>query len=115
MDAAARMLYAISPFAILKPLFYLNHIGEYSRRFDWFYLALAVTITFLSHYRKRGSFYYAGLINCAGALFLITQHYEWWDRPAWAVAVVLVSLAVLAARWGLSLRERGRSKPALQP
>ena len=51
MDAAARMLYAISPFAILKPLFSLNHIGEHSRRFDWFYLALAITITFLSHYR----------------------------------------------------------------
>ena len=56
MDVAARRLYAISPFAILKPLFYLNHIGEYSRRFDWFYLVLAVAITFLSHYRQRSSF-----------------------------------------------------------
>ncbi len=113
MDAAARMLYAVSPFAILKPLFYLNYVGEYSRRFDWFYLALAVAIAFLSHYRQRGSFYYAGLINSAGALMLITNHYEWWDRPAWAIVVVLVSLTVLAAGWGLSLREQGR-RPATE-
>ena len=114
MDAAAQMLYAISPFAILKPLFYLNHVDEYSRRFDWFYLALALAIAFLSHYRQRRSFYYAGLINSAGALWLITSHYEWWNRPAWAVAVVLVSLTVLAAGWGLSLRERAHRSPAME-
>ncbi len=46
-------------------------------------------------------------VNSAGALILITNHYEWWDRPAWAVAVILVALTVLAAGWGLSLREQG--------
>ena len=114
MDAAARMLFAVSPFAILKPLFYLNQVGEYSRRFDWLYLALAVAIAFLSHYQQRRSFYYAGLINTAGALWLITNHYEWWDRPAWGAAVVTTSLVVLGAGWGLSLRERGRGGPAVE-
>lgn len=63
---------------------------------------------------KRQSFYYAGLINTAGALWLITSHYEWWDRPAWGVAVVTPSLAVLAAGWGLSLRERGRGPQGIE-
>ena len=39
MAAAAGVLFAVSPFAVLQPLAYLVRTGEYSLRYDWIYLA----------------------------------------------------------------------------
>ncbi len=78
------------------------------RRYDWFYLALALVITFLSHYRQRKSFYYAGLLNTGTALWFITNHYEWFERPAWAISVLATGVLTLAIGWGLHVRERTR-------
>jgi predicted permease len=108
MHTASWLLYVISPFAILEPIAYLNSVGEYSRRFLWLYLLLALAISFLSYYRQRKSFYYAGLLNTGTSLWFITEEYEWFDRPAWAVVVVVIGLAVLAAGFGLAARERRR-------
>ena len=108
MRAPAQLLYTLSPFAILEPLAYLSQAGEYSRRFDWTYLALAVSIAFLSRFRQRRSFYYAGVLNTGLALWLITDHYQWLDRPAWAVAILLTGAGALAAGFGLGLTERRR-------
>jgi serine/threonine protein kinase len=108
MQTSSWLLYVISPFAILQPIAYLNLVDDYSRRFLWLYLVLALAITILSHYRQRKSFYYAGLLNTGTALWLITAEYEWFDRPAWAVVVVLIGLAVLAAGFGLASSERHR-------
>jgi hypothetical protein len=105
----ANLLFTLSPFAILQPIFYLNTVGEYSRRFLWAYLILSVAIALASHLRQRRSFYYAGLLNTGGALWLITDRYEWVDRPAWAVVVVAVGLTTLAAGWGLDTREQRRA------
>ena len=90
----------------MEPLAYLNKVGEYSLRFDWLYLVLALAITFASHFRQRKSFYYAGLINTAVALWFITDHYDWFDRPTCAVAVVAVGVVALVAGFGLDVRER---------
>lgn len=106
MKSTAWALFAISPFATLEPIGYLNHTGEYSRRFDWIYLALALVIAVLSHHRQRKSFYFAGLINTGWALWMITEHYEWHDEPAWAVTVISVGLAVFLVGFELDLRER---------
>ncbi len=108
MRPAAWMLAAISPFAILHPVGYLVHTGEYAPGYDWFYLALALTIAVLSHYRQRRSFYLAGLINTSMALFYVTRHNEWFDRPGWAVVVIGFGLALLAIGFGLAQRERAR-------
>jgi serine/threonine-protein kinase len=108
MRTPARFLFALSPFAILEPIAYLNHVGEYSRRYLWLYLALALGIAFLSWIRQRRSFYYAGLLNTGLALFLITDRYDWYDRPAWALAVLAVGAALLGSGFGLDLRERAR-------
>jgi len=108
MKTSASLLFIISPFAILEPLAYLNHDGHFSRRFDWLYLALALAITLLSRFRQRKSFYYAGLINTGIAIVLITDHYEWLDRPAWALTVGAVGLLALAAGALLSSVERRR-------
>jgi len=108
LKGPSRLLYSLSPFAILEPIAYLNHVGEYSRRFDWLYLGLALSIALLSHLRQRKSFYYAGLVNTGAALWMITDHYEWWDRPAWAVVVVSAGLATLALGYGFDSRERRR-------
>ena len=105
----AGLLFAISPFAILQPIAYLTAVDEYSRQFDWLYLCLALAITFLSHYRQRKSFYFAGLLNTGGALWIITSHYEWFDRPAWAAVVVIAGLATLAA--GPLLHQAERNQP----
>jgi hypothetical protein len=108
MNGTSWMLYLVSPFAILYPLSHLVGTGEYSLRYDWFYLVLSLAITFVSHFRQRKSFYYAGLLNTGLALWFITSHNEWFDRPAWAVVVLATGLAALAAGLGLHVRERQR-------
>jgi hypothetical protein len=110
MKPASWLLFVISPFAILEPLAYLNHTAEYSKSFDWFYLGLALAITLLSHHRQRKSFYYAGIINTGVALWLITGHYEWFDKPLWAVAVIVVGLVVFSAGFGFDVHERTRRR-----
>ena len=108
MSAAGGLLFAISPFAILQPLGWLVRSGEYSPRYDWIYLALALTITFLSERRQRKSFYYAGLLNTGSALYLIAHHRHWLDRPGWGIALILVGLVALAAGFLLDRRARAR-------
>jgi hypothetical protein len=108
LQTPARLLCALAPFATLEPLAYLGETGEYSRRFDWSYLTLAVGFAFLARPRQRHSFYYAGLLNTGAALLLITQHYEWHDRPAWAIAVLGVGVLALAAGSLLDWSDRRR-------
>jgi serine/threonine protein kinase len=108
LRAAAKFLVAIAPFAMLKPLGYLVGTAEYSPRADWLYAASACAIVLLSHHRQRRSFYYAGLLNLAIALYLIASHRGWFDRPAWAIALVCAGLAALAAGLFLDRRERQR-------
>ena len=104
MNDTSWLLYLISPFAILYPFSHLVGTGEYSLRYDWFYLALSLAITLLSHFRQRRSFYFAGLLNTGLALWFITSHNDWFDRPAWSVVVLGTGLAVLAGGLGLHLR-----------
>jgi len=104
----ARLLFAIAPFTTLEPLAWLCKTGEYSSRFHWLFLALALLTAFLSRFRQRKSFYYAGLTNTAAALLLITDRYDWYDRPAWAMVIVGVSLLVLVLGFGLDTSERRR-------
>jgi hypothetical protein len=108
MHTSAWMLISISPFAILHPVGHINFVDEYSPRFLWVYLALALGIALLSHYRQRKSFYFAGLFNTGAALWYITYHYDWFDRPAWAVAVVATGLGLLGLGLALALGERAR-------
>jgi protein kinase-like protein len=108
MRAASSFLYALSPFATLEPLAYLGQTGEYSRRFDWLYLALALLVAFVSRAKQRRSFFYAGLTNTAAALWLLTDHYHWLDRPAWPLAVVIAGLVGLAVGLLLDRRRRVR-------
>ncbi len=110
LSGPAVMLYMISPFAILEPIWYLNHTAEYTVRYSWLYLVMALIITALSHYRQRKSFYLAGLTNTGAALWQITNRNEWWDNPTWATVVIAVGLAVLAAGYGLDTRERNRRR-----
>jgi hypothetical protein len=110
MRPAAWLLVVISPFAILQPLGMLVATGEYSMRYDWLYLVLALTIAALSHYRQRKSFYLAGLLNTGLALFFLTQHHEWWDVPEWTVFVILMGLLLLGMGFELYLRERTRKR-----
>ena len=109
MKTAAWLLFTVSPFAVLEPLAYLSETAEYSRAFDWAYLGLAITMALLSRQRQRKSFYYAGLINTGVALWLITTHYEWFDKPAWAILLIGVGLAGLLAGFALDWRERRRA------
>ena len=105
---AAQLLFTIAPFALLHPLGYLVRTAEYSQRFDWVYAALACTIMALSERRQRRSFYYAGLLNLGIALFLIADHRQWFNRPAWAIAVIAAGLATLAAGFLLDRKAEGR-------
>jgi serine/threonine protein kinase len=107
---AAQLLYIVSPFALLHPLGYLVRTGEYAFRFDWIYAACALGVMLLSERRQRRSFYYAGLLNLGIALFFIAGHREWFDRPAWAMSLILAGLAALAA--GFLLDRRARRPPA---
>jgi serine/threonine protein kinase len=106
MRRSAWLPYVIAPFAVLHPLSHLVAVGEYSMRYDWLYLALALTITLLSHYRQRRSFYFAGLLNTTLALWHITDHNDWFDKPTWSITVAATGLAVLATGLALYLRER---------
>ncbi len=112
MRTPARLLCALSPFATLEPLAHLVGTGEYSRRYDWLYLTLALGIAFLAERRQRRSFYFAGIINTGVALGLITDHYDWHDRPVWAVAVLGVGILALMGGLGFDLRERRRRRAA---
>jgi hypothetical protein len=103
---ASHLLFTIAPFAMLHPLGYLVRTGEYSPRLDWFYAGFAIAIVLLSHPRQRRSFYYAGIVNLGVALYLIADHRDWFDRPGWAVAVILAGLLALGA--GFVLDRRGR-------
>jgi hypothetical protein len=105
---AARLLFVLSPFATLEPLAWLCLTAEYSQLFNWAYLALALALAFLSQHRQRKSFYYAGLLNTGSALLLITDRYEWFDVPRWALAVLGAGLLALAAGVVLEVRERRR-------
>ena len=60
----------------------------------------------MSRLRQRKAFYYAGLINTIVALFLLTRDNEWWDRPAWAVAVLTIGISLLFVGYGLHRREQ---------
>jgi hypothetical protein len=105
---AAWFLFTIAPFAMLQPLGWLVKTAEYSLRIDWLYAASAGIVMLLSHQRQRRSFYYAGLLNLANALFLIADHRDWFNRPAWAVVLIAAGLAVLGAGLMLDRRERRR-------
>jgi hypothetical protein len=108
MAAAGRLLFVIAPFSMLEPLAWLVRTGEYSRRVDWLYLVVSIGIAVVSHQRQRKSFYYAGLINTGVALYFIADHHEWFDRPAWAIAVVAAGLLALALGFLLDARRRRR-------
>jgi hypothetical protein len=111
MASAAGVLFAISPFAVLQPLAYLVRAGEYSVRYDWIYLAVAVAVTLLSERRQRKSFYYAGLLNTGAALYLLANHRGWFDAPAWGITLIAVGLCALAMGFLLDRRAR-RSRKA---
>jgi hypothetical protein len=110
MAAAGGFLFAISPFAVLQPVAYLVRTAEYAPRWDWIYLALAVGVTLLSERRQRKSFYYAGLLNTGGALYLIAAHRHWFDRPGWGIALICAGLAALLAGFILDRRSQARAR-----
>ena len=51
------------------------------------------------------AFYTAGLINTGLAIGLITDHYEWLGRVAWAASILTGGLAVLALGYALDRRD----------
>ena len=106
MAGAAGVLFAVSPFAVLQPLAYLVRTADYSLRFDWIYLGLALAVTLLSERRQRKSFYFAGLLNTGAALYLIAEHRHWFDRLSWGITLILVGLLALVAGFGLDRRSR---------
>jgi hypothetical protein len=108
MSGAGGLLFAISPFAVLQPLAYLVRTDEYSLRYDWIYLALALAVAILSERRQRKSFYYAGLLNTAAALYLIADHRRWFEHAGWGMALIAIGLLVLASGFALDYRARRR-------
>lgn len=115
LKPASWLLFSLSPYAVLEPLAYLSHTAEYSPRFDWLYLALAASAAFASHRRQRRSFYYAGLLNSGAALYLIADHRDWFDWPAWAMLLIAVGLLALVAGFLADARERRTSRPGGPP
>jgi hypothetical protein len=105
---AAWLLFTISPFSMLEPVAYVSQTKQYSLKVDWLYLALAVAIAIASHARQRRSFYYAGLLNTGVGLYLIADHRQWFDRPMWAMAVILCGLVTLLAGFVLDRARRRR-------
>lgn len=103
---AARLLFTIAPFALLKPLGYLVGTAEYSPRIDWLYAIFAGVIILLSQPRQRRSFYYAGLLNLGIAQYFIASRRGWFDNPSWAIAIIAAGLAALAGGLYLYRRER---------
>ncbi len=108
LRAPGRLLYAASPFLTLEPLADLVSTGEYSRRFDWLYLMLALVIAFLAQRRQRPAFFFAGLLNAALALHFLTDHYDWYERPVWPLALLVAGAVGLLAGFGLDWRSRNR-------
>jgi hypothetical protein len=108
MKAVARLLFTISPFAMLQPVGYLSKTGEYAQGFDWIYAGAAIAIAILSHRRQRRAFYYAGVLNTGVALYLIADHRNWFDRPAWALVLIAIGLGALALGFALHAREKRR-------
>jgi hypothetical protein len=108
MQIAAVVLFVIAPFSTLEPLAYLVENGQYSLRFDWCYLGLGAITALVSHQRQRRSFYYAGLLNTAVALFVIADHRGWFDDAFWGVSLVVTGLVVLGAGYLLDAHERRR-------
>jgi hypothetical protein len=106
MRAGAGLLFAVAPFAVLQPLGIVCKLGDYSRRYDWLYLALSLTIAWLSQARQRRSFYLAGVLNTGWALWVIADHNQWFDQPRWAVALIVSGLLLLLAGFELARRER---------
>jgi hypothetical protein len=106
---AAQLLFTIAPFSILEPIAYLSETAQYSPRVDWLYLGLAIAIALVSHQRQRKSFYYAGLVNTGVALVFIADHRHWFDKPAWAIALVIAGLVALAAGFLLDARQRRKA------
>jgi hypothetical protein len=115
MRPAGLLLFIVSPFAVLEPVGYLTKTGQYALAYDWSYLALALAAAVLSHQRQRRSFYYAGVLNASVALWLIADHRQWFDKPRWAIALILVGLWALAEGFRLSSRERTRARPGVRP
>ena len=115
MAPAARTLFVLAPFSTLEPLAYLVETGDYSRRVDWLYLVVAIAFALLSRRRQRRSFYYAGLVNTGVALYFIADHYKWFDKPRWAMAVVASGLAGLVVGYLLDARRRQTRPAAVAP
>ena len=105
------LLEAISPFAVLEPLVWLSETGEYSRRFDWMLLALALAVTLASRFRQRRSFFTAGLVNTGVALVLLADHYEWFDNRVWALAVLASGGVTLLLGLALERRQSRQTAP----
>jgi serine/threonine protein kinase len=101
MQPAARLLFVLSPFAMLQPVGWLSRTGDYALGFDWLYTGTAVAITILSHKRQRKSFYYAGLLNTGIGLFLLADHRGWMDGQAWSIAVIALGLVALGVGFWL--------------
>jgi len=112
MATASHVLLVLAPFSMLEPLAYLVETGDYSLRFDWLYLILAVTIALLSRLRQRRSFYYAGLVNTGFALYSIADHHDWFDRPAWGMTVLGAGLLALVGGYLIDRRSRGLTQGA---
>ena len=110
MATSVLMLFTIAPFSILEPLAYLSETAIYNQRFDWLYLGLAVGVALFSYRRQRKSFYYAGLLNSGVALYLIADRNQWFDKPAWAISIVVAGIAALAVGFVLDARRRRRSR-----
>ncbi|MGE5361861.1 MAG: protein kinase domain-containing protein [Bacteroidales bacterium] len=113
MQRAAGLLFTLAPFAGLKPLGWLCWTGTYVHSFDWLYLMLSLGSCVLSHHRQRRSFYIAGLMNSAWALYVIAEHNEWMEREGWAVALIACGLVGLLAGYGLDLLRRRHRDGAL--